>query len=161
MLKNALPKYKDDPDFVYDTAMAADKLDKLSESEDLLRQVMVLKPDYYHAYNALGYSLADRNVRLPEARELIAKALSYAPNDPFVVDSMGWVEFRSGNLQEARRLLEQALHNRPDPEIAAHLGEVYWRLDEHALARATWQQGLALSPDNATLKNTMQRLSKP
>lgn len=161
LLQDDLPAYAQDPDYVYDLAMAADKLGKEAEAEQLLRRVMVLKPDYYHAYNALGYALADRKVRLSEARELIAHALQYAPNDPYVIDSMGWVEFRSGNVEQAARLLQAAFHNRPDPEIAAHLGEVFWTLKQTQQAKAVWQEGLDMAPDNETLNDTLRRLNKP
>ena len=126
--------------------------------EQLLRQVIAEKPDYHHAYNALGYSLADRNMRLPEARQLIQKALEFAPNDPYIVDSMAWVEYRSGNLQEARRLLEQAYANRQDAEIAAHLGEVLWGLGQREQAIALWRKALSEDKDNDTLQETVRRL---
>ena len=142
----------------YDLAMLAEKLGKLPEMELLLRRVIAEQPDYHHAYNALGYSLADRNMRLPEARQLITKALEFAPNDPFIVDSMAWVEYRSGNLQEARRLLEQAYANRQDAEIAAHLGEVLWSLGQREQATALWRKALSEDKDNDTLQETVRRL---
>jgi len=120
--------------------------------------VIATKPDYHHAYNALGYSLADRNVRLPEARQLVAKALEFAPNDPFIVDSLAWVEFRSGNSAEAVRLLQGAFQVRPDAEIAAHLGEVLWSMGQRDQANAIWTKGLELNPDNETLQDTIKRL---
>ena len=138
--------------------MAAEKLDKIAEMEKLLRQVIADKPDYHQAYNALGYSLADRKIRLPEARELIQKALEFAPNDPFIQDSLGWVEFRSGNLNKAEQILQAAFQSRPDPEIAAHLGEVLWSMGQQAQARTIWSKGAAQNPDNETLRETMQRL---
>jgi tetratricopeptide (TPR) repeat protein len=97
LLAQAVAKDPRDTDLLYDQAMLAEKLDDFAEMERLLRQVMALKPDYHHAYNALGYSLAERNVRLPEAKQLIQKALEFAPGDPFISDSLGWVEFRMGN----------------------------------------------------------------
>jgi tetratricopeptide (TPR) repeat protein len=148
-----------DVDLRYDLAMAAEKLDKITEMEELLRRVITDKPDYHHAYNALGYSLADRKVRLPEARALVEKALEFAPNDPFILDSMGWVEFRSGNLAQALQILQGAYRSRNDAEIAAHLGEVLWNLNQQEQARAIWRDGLAQSPDNETLLQTMKRLS--
>jgi Flp pilus assembly protein TadD len=126
--------------------------------ERLLRQVIEQKPDYYHAYNALGYSLADRGQRLPEARELIKKALEFAPNDPFITDSLGWVEFRAGNREEAARILEGAFKARPDPEIAAHFGEVLWSLGRQDQAKNIWKQGLQLNAQNDTLLQTLKRL---
>ena len=158
VLQEALKTNPGDADLVYDLAMAAEKVDKISEMEKLLRQVIADKPDYHQAYNALGYSLADRKLRLPEARELILKALEFAPNDPFIQDSLGWVEFRSGNLDKAQQILQAAYQSRPDPEIAAHLGEVLWSLGQQAQARAIWKQGATQNPDNETLRETMHRL---
>ena len=149
-----------EPDYelVYDLAMLAEKLGQLDESERLLRQVIAGKPDFHHAYNALGYSLAERNMRLPEARALILKALESAPDDPFITDSLGWVEFRSGNLVEAVRILQGAYKTRPDAEIAAHLGEVLWVLGQREQALAIWREGAALKADNETLVETLKRL---
>jgi Flp pilus assembly protein TadD len=143
---------------VYDLAMMSEKLGKNDEMEQLLRRVIQAKPDYHHAYNALGYSLADRNIRLPEARQLITQALTFAPNDPFIVDSLAWVEFRSGNTAEAIRLLQGAFQARPDAEIAAHLGEVLWSVGQKDQASAIWKEGIGLNPQNETLRDTMQRL---
>jgi Flp pilus assembly protein TadD len=126
--------------------------------ERLLRRIMADKPDYHHAYNALGYSLAERSVRLPEARALIQKALEFAPGDPFISDSLGWVEFRMGNKAEALRILETAFRARPDAEIAAHLGEVLWSLGQRDRAQAVWRDGLLLNNENETLQETLKRL---
>jgi len=158
LLTETTARYPEDTDVVYDLAMMAERLGKTEEMERLLRQVMAAKPDYYHAYNALGYSLADRNIRLPEARELIVRALTFAPGDPFIADSLAWVEFRSGNAQEALRLLKDAFQTRPDAEIAAHLGEVLWTVGDHDQARAIWKQGTELNPQNETLRETMRRV---
>jgi tetratricopeptide (TPR) repeat protein len=158
LLTKALERFPNDPDLMYDQALLADKLNKLVEMEQLLRKVIALKPDFHHAYNALGYSLADRNLRLPEARALIKKALEFAPNDPYIIDSLAWVEYRSGNAQEAQRLLQGAYSERPDAEIAAHLGEVLWKLGQREQANAIWKEGLSLSPHNETLLETIRRL---
>jgi tetratricopeptide (TPR) repeat protein len=158
-LKEQVQKDPTDVDMRYDLAMAAEKLDKIDEMEKLLRQVIAQKPDYHHAYNALGYSLADRKLRLPEARELVKKALEFAPDDPFILDSLGWVEFRSGNLSAALQILKSAYENRQDAEIAAHLGEVLWSLDLHDQAKAIWAKAQQQSPDNDTLLDTVKRLS--
>jgi predicted Zn-dependent protease len=130
----------------------------LAEMERLLRQVIAAKPQYHHAYNALGYSLADRNMRLPEAKELIQKALTFAPGDPFISDSLGWVEFRMGNKAEALRILSEAYKTRPDAEIAAHLGEVLWSLGQRDRAQAIWKEGLLLNGESETLQETLKRL---
>ena len=148
----------DDTELVYDRAMLAEKAGQPDTMERLLREIIAKKPEHYHAYNALGYSLADRGVRLAEAKQLILKALEFAPNDPFIGDSLGWVEFRTGNLAEARRLLESAYKARADVEIAAHLGEVLWTLGDKEAAMRIWKEGQRTSPDNETLKETLKRL---
>ena len=161
VLAQAIQRFPAEPDLQYDQAMVAEKLGKTAEMELLLRQVIAAKPDYHHAYNALGYSLADRNVQLAEARALVVKALSFAPNDPYILDSLGWVEFRSGNLDEALRILRGAYQARPDAEISAHLGEVLWTMNRKDEARTTWKEGMALNPSNETLLETQKRLNKP
>ncbi len=162
VVTKAVELFPNDVDLRYDMAMLAEKLGKLDTMEALMRQVIAAKPDYHAAYNALGYSLADRNVRLAEARELLTKALEHAPQDPFIVDSMAWLEFRSGNAREAERLLQGAFQQRPDAEIAAHLGEVLWTLGQRDAALEIWSQGLRLNPDNEVLLETTRRLrSKP
>jgi tetratricopeptide (TPR) repeat protein len=158
-LQRSSNRFAMDPDYLYDLAMAAEKLDKVAEMETLLRKVIALRPDYHNAYNALGYSLADRNMRLPEARALVLKALEFAPDDPFIVDSLAWVEFRSGNLDKAQSLLESAYARQPDPEIAAHLGEVLWNSQQRERAQSIWQEALRRSPDNLTLRETLKRLT--
>ena len=126
LLAQANQRYPDDVELIYEQSMMFEKLNKLADMERLLRRVIALKPDHQHAYNALGYSLAERNVRLPEARTLIKKALELSPGEPSITDSLGWVEYRLGNREEAIRLLRDAYRGQPDAEIAAHLGEVLW-----------------------------------
>lgn len=158
LLAKAVVSNPDDVEFVYDMAMVAEKMGNLEEMERLLRSAIESHPAYPHAYNALGYSLADRNIRLPEAKQLILKALTYLPGDPFISDSLGWVEFRSGNLAEAQRILEAAFKARPDAEIAAHLGEVLWTMGAHDQAISTWKEGAQINPKNETLLETLKRL---
>jgi tetratricopeptide (TPR) repeat protein len=158
LLADATARNPEDLDFVYDMAMVAEKQGKTEEMERLLRSVIASKPEYLHAYNALGYSLAERNTRLPEAKQLILKALEYAPGDPFIADSLGWVEFRSGNLAEAQRILQEAFKTKPDAEIAAHLGEVLWHQGQRDQATRIWQEGLQLNAENETLQETLKRL---
>ena len=146
------------PDLMYEQAMLAEKLNRLDEMEKLLRAVIEQDPEHHNAYNALGFSLADRKLRLPEAKALIVKALNFAPNDPFITDSLGWVEFRLGNLPSALLHLQKAYQDRADPEIAAHLGEVLWQLNRPDEARAIWREGFKTAPDNETLQETLQRL---
>jgi tetratricopeptide (TPR) repeat protein len=151
-------RFPDDADLLYEQAMLEDKLDHYAEMERLLQRVIALKPDNPHAHNALGYSLADRSVRLPEAKTLIQKAMALAPGDPFIVDSMGWVEFRMGNRDEALRWLRQAYSARPDTEIAAHLGEVLWAAGKRDEARRVWQDARGRDAANEVLKETLARL---
>jgi tetratricopeptide (TPR) repeat protein len=157
LLSRAVERDPKDTELAYDLAMLAEKTGRLAEMERLLRQIIATKPDYHHAYNALGYSFAERNIRLPEARQLIQKALEFAPGDPFITDSLGWVEFRMGNKAEALRLLDGAYKSRPDAEIAAHLGEVLWSLGQRDRAQAIWKEGLLLNAENETLLETLKR----
>jgi tetratricopeptide (TPR) repeat protein len=158
VLAEAITRYPEETDFQYEKALMAEKIGKTDEMEQLLRQIIAVKPDHFQAYNALGYSLADRGVRLPEARSLINKALEFLPNDPDLVDSLAWLEYRSGNTAEALRLLQTAFKARPNADIAAHLGEVQWASGQRDAANATWQEGLKLSPKNETLLETMNRM---
>ena len=158
VLASATQRFADDPDLLYEQAMMAEKIDRVDEMERLLRQVIALKPENAHAHNALGYSLADRQQRLPEARQLIQRALELAPGDPFITDSLGWVEFRLGNRDEALRLLKSAYGARPDPEIAAHFGEVLWAAGQRDEARRIWREGRVREPANEVLRETLGRL---
>ena len=154
----AVAQFPNDNDLLYDQAMLADRAGQQQTMERLLRQLIARQPDYHHAYNALGYSLAERGVRLQEAKELIEKALTYAPDDPFITDSLGWVEFRLGNHAQALLLLERAFEKRQDADIAAHLGEVLWKLGQYERAKALWKDAQQQHPDNETLRETLKRL---
>jgi tetratricopeptide (TPR) repeat protein len=158
VLDGASKRFTDDADLLYEQAMLAEKLDRMPVMEQLLRKVIELKPDFHHAYNALGYSLADRNQRLPEARDLIKKALELSPGEPFITDSLGWVEYRLGNRDEALRLLREAYNARPDVEIAAHLGEVLWVIGQHEEARRIWRDARGRDASNEVLLETLARL---
>lgn len=158
LLAEASAQNTGDFDLVYDMAMVAEKMGNLEDMERLLRSVMAGKPEYHHAYNALGYSLAERNTRLPEARQLILKALEFAPGDPFISDSLGWVEFRAGNLTESVRILQAAFKAKPDAEIAAHLGEVLWIMGRRDQAMNVWKEGVQINAQNETLLDTLKRL---
>jgi tetratricopeptide (TPR) repeat protein len=157
LLGQALQKTPDQPDLLYDHALTAEKLDRYDVLESSLKRLIQLKPDHAHAYNALGYSFADRNMRLPEAKQLIEKALEIAPSDFFIIDSMGWVLYRMGDLKGAVRELRRAWEGRPDGEIGAHLGEVLWTLGDRDEARRVWQESLKASPENETLQKTLKR----
>lgn len=158
LMEEGVQRFPANPDLLYDFALLAEKAGRLDVMEKSLREVMVQAPDNQHAYNALGYSLAERNVRLPEALELIDKAMKMAPGDPFIMDSMGWVQYRLGNLNQAEALLRKAYALRNDPEIAVHLGEVLWHKGQKAAAQKLWREAHAKDPKNDTLKNTLARL---
>ena len=159
-LDAALVGDADNADLLYETAMLAERIDRLDEAEKRLRRVIVLQPERAHAYNALGYSFADRNVNLDEARTLIDKAHALAPDDPAILDSMGWVAFRQARLTAAEGYLRRAIEKFQDGEIAAHLGEVLWAQGRKDDARAVWQKQLAAQPDSDILRKTMARFEK-
>jgi len=155
----AVAKTPDMPDLLYDYAMAAEKLNRMDVLETNLRRVIAIRPTHAHAYNALGYSLADRNERLAEARTLIETAHRLAPEDSYILDSLGWVLFRQGQNQEALGYLRRAYEARPDAEIAAHLGEVLWVMGRQAEAQKVWVDALRGQPKNEVLQSTVKRLS--
>jgi tetratricopeptide (TPR) repeat protein len=157
VVAEGLAAHPDQADLLYESAMLAERIDKLEVMERNLRRLIEIKPDHAHAYNALGFSLADRNLRLDEALELIDKALQLAPDDPFILDSKGWVMFRRGDALGALEALQKAFALRPDPEIAAHLGEVLWTLGRRDEASRTWDEAAKVSPDNAPLLSTIKK----
>lgn len=158
VIEKALRAAPDDVNFLYESAMLAERLDRLDTMEERLRRVIELDPDHAHAYNALGYSLADRGLRLDEAQALIEQAIELSPDDPFILDSLGWVRFRRGDAAGALADLERAYDIRPDAEIAAHLGEVLWALGRRDDADRIFDAALAASPDNDLLHETIKRL---
>jgi Flp pilus assembly protein TadD len=139
--------------------MAAEKLNRMDVLETNLRRVIAMRPTHAHAYNALGYSLADRNERLAEARTLIETAHRLAPEDSYILDSLGWVLFRRGRVAQALPVLERAWTLSRDAEIGAHFGEVLWKRGEEGRARYVWQQAANADPANALLDATRQRLT--
>jgi tetratricopeptide (TPR) repeat protein len=157
MLTKAVAEHPDSFELLYDRAMAAERIDLIDVLEADLRRVIKMKPDYAHAYNALGYTLADRTSRLEEARELIEKAHKLSPDDPFILDSLGWVHYRLGNTQEALVHLQKAYAARPDPEIAAHLGEVLWKSGQRDEAQKVWRAALTDNPNHETLLAVIQK----
>jgi tetratricopeptide (TPR) repeat protein len=158
LLDRALAAAPDNPELLYDHAMAAERLDKVAVMEASLRRLLAMQPDNAHAHNALGYSLADRGLRLDEAQALIERALRLSPEDPHIIDSMGWVLFRKGRLDEALGWLERAFRIKEEAEIGAHMGEVLWKLGRQDEARRIWQRARQLDPDNETLRETLARL---
>ena len=152
---------RDLPDTVeikYELAMLYERQDRVADLERLLRQVIALDPDHAHAYNALGYTLADRNQRLPEALDLITQALELAPNDPFILDSMGWVKFRMGDQAAAAEYLRRAYSTRPEADIAAHLAEVLWSQGKRDQAVELLRGAKLKDPTNRALLDTIKRL---
>ena len=157
ILDAGLKRFPKNTHLLYDHAMAAEKLDKLPVMEASLRKLMALEPTNQMAYNALGYSLAERNLRLEEAYKLIDKALKLAPTDAFIMDSMGWVQFRLGKVKEAEDWLRRAYQKRSEAEIAVHLGEVLWTTGRKDEAMKLWREAAKKEPKNETLKSTLKR----
>ena len=157
LLSDGLEELPDYPELLYDRAMAAEKIGKLDVLEKDLRKLIQLKPDHAHAHNALGYSYAEHNNRLPEALELIEKAIKLSPEDPYIIDSLGWVHYRMGNLNKGVTYLKQAFVIKPDPEIAAHLGEVLWMQGTKEEAKEIWRSTIKSHPENEVLLNTMKK----
>lgn len=157
VLGEGLSRFPDVTELLYDQAMMADKIKDYEDMERLLKRLIELEPDNANAHNALGYSLADRGVRLNEARPLLEKAISLKPGDPFITDSLGWLAFREGQIDVARRLLQQAWEGRQDAEIGAHLGEVLWVQQERDRARAIWRESWQRDRDNTVLQDTLKR----
>jgi tetratricopeptide (TPR) repeat protein len=160
MLGQALKQDPEQPELLYDYALTAEKLERYDVLETNLRKLIQVRPDHAHAYNALGYSFAERNTRLPEAKKLIEKALEIAPEDYFIIDSLGWVLYREGDLKGAAEQLRRAYGGRPDAEIGAHLGEVLWVMGQRAEADKVWQESLKASPENESLQKTIKRFKK-
>lgn len=157
ILDRAINTLPNTPEMIYDFAMLAEKVLRFDVMEQQLRKLITLKPDFAQAYNALGYTLADRNERLDEAAGLIEKALALSPDDHYILDSMGWVQYRRGMLNEAADYLRRAYSEKTDPEIAAHLGEVLWQQGKRDEAVKTWEEALRAHPDNEVLLNTTKK----
>lgn len=149
-----------DNDWAYQQAMLADQLQRHDDMERLLREVIAREPQNAHAINALGFSFAERNIRLDEALKLTQQAVSLQPQNAQILDSLGWVQFRMGQWQLAEQTLAKAMQMQADPEIAAHWGEVLWMLNRRPEAQAAWKQGLTLEPHHAVLLKTIQRLQQ-
>lgn len=160
LLGKALEAQPDQPELLYDHALTAERLERFDILEGNLRKLIQMRPDHAHAHNALGYSFADRNMRLPEARKLIERALELSPQDYYIIDSLGWVLYRQGDLKGAEAQLRRAYDGRPDGEIGAHLGEVLWVMGRRADAELVWDEALKNHPDNETLQKTVKRLRR-
>ncbi len=158
VLEKALQQDPDHPELLYESAMLAEKQNRISVMEKQLRHLLKLQPDNAHALNALGYSLADRGLRLQEAEKLIQKAIALAPEDPFIMDSLGWVQFRLGHLKEAEQILSKAYAQKQDPEIAAHLTEVLWQAGKKQEARQLMDAARQANPDHEILQPLFRKL---
>ena len=159
LLAGGLATQPEQSELLYESALLAEKLGRHEAMEASLRKLIRLKPEHAHAYNALGYSFAERNQRLEEAEQLVLKALQLSPDDPFIIDSMGWVLYRKGDNQGALTHLQRAFSIRPDPEIAAHLGEVLWALGRRDEAKRIWQEAAKAHPGNEGLAEVIKRFA--
>jgi tetratricopeptide (TPR) repeat protein len=138
--------------------MLHERLGRIDLAEADLRNILEYDPNNAPALNALGYILADQTERYAEAYDYIKRALEQQPNDPATIDSMGWVQYKLGNLEQAQQYLEQAMELYPDDEIAAHLGEVLWVSGQREAALNIWRSGLELEPQSRYILRTLQRL---
>jgi tetratricopeptide (TPR) repeat protein len=159
ILQKGLKVYPDDANLLYTRAMLAEKRGDLVQLEKDLRTIIAREPENAMALNALGYTLSDRTTRYAEAKGLIEQAYQINPEDPAVLDSLGWVNYRLGNLPEAERLLRRAFAQFPDHEVAAHLGEVLWAAGKQREARQVWIKALNDQPDSPVLRATVLRLT--
>lgn len=155
-----LKEYPEDLNLVYGRAMAHGELDDFPSAERDLRFILERLPDDARSLNALGYLLSNNTNRYQEAFALVERALAITPEDPAVIDSMGWIQYRLGNLDRSLELLQEAFKRQPDPEIAAHLGEVLWQLGQRDKANAVWRTALAESPNHRVLRETVDRLKQ-
>jgi len=159
VLQQGLDKLPNHPDLLYEAAMLADKIGKPHVFEQLMSKLIQIRPNHAHAYNALGYSLLERNERIPEAVKMVEKALQLAPNDIAIMDSVGWGYYLTGKLDESLELLRRAFAGSPDPEIAAHLGEVLWAHGDKEEARKIWQDSLKAHPDDVILQKVIKKFT--
>ncbi len=155
----ALAEHPDSEDLLYSRALTAEKLGDLDAAEKDMRTILANDPDNIRTMNALGYTLADKTDRYDEALAYITSAYEKTPDDPAIIDSMGWVQYRLGNLEVARQYLQQAWDMTSDSEIGAHLGEVMWQQGDHEAARKIWEKATESSPDNAVLQDTLKRFN--
>jgi tetratricopeptide (TPR) repeat protein len=160
MYSRALMQNPEDADLLYARALTAEKVDRLDITESDLLKVLSTEPENANALNALGYTLADRTERLQEALEYIKRAMELVPDDPAILDSLGWVSYRLGKMQDAVKWLSKAFEIMGDAEIAAHYGEVLWKLNQHDKAREVWQKGRDNDAEHPVLVETLKRLNQ-
>lgn len=158
LLEKAAKTFPESPELQYDYALSAERKGKYDIMEDTLTRVIKMKPDFAAAYNALGYSYADRNIKLIEAKSLIETATKLSPEDHYIMDSLGWVYFRLGDLSRATEELRRAYAIQQDPEIAAHLAEVLWKQGQREEAQRILDQALSANPGNEILVAVAQKL---
>tara|TARA_B100001057_G_C22856561_1_gene952884 strand:- start:1197 stop:2900 length:1704 start_codon:yes stop_codon:yes gene_type:complete len=158
LMKGEDSNFNNSAEFKFDYAMLAEKMGNLLLMEQLLKEAIKIKPDYAYAYNALGYSYADRNIKLADAKKYIEIALSISPNNHYIMDSMGWLHFRMGNIEIALQFIEKAYKIQKDPEIAAHLGEILWKMGKLKQAEKVWEESIKTYPSNTVLLETFERL---
>jgi tetratricopeptide (TPR) repeat protein len=161
LLEKAVQKYPDSPELLYDYALNAERVGNFKVMEDTLSKVIQMKPDFAAAYNALGYSFADRNIKLIEAKALIEAATKLSPEDHYIMDSLGWVYYRLGDMGHAVEQLRRAYAIQQDPEIAAHLAEVLWKQGQREEAKQILDKALSANPENEVLASTAQKLKSP
>lgn len=152
--------FSDSAEFFFDYGLLYEKSNDYDAMEENLKKAISLKPGYATAYNALGYSYADRNVKLDDAKRYIEIALSIEPQNHYIMDSMGWVHFKLGNYDIAYEFINKAFAIQEDPEIAAHLGEVLWKQGKKLEAQSIWQTYLEKFPENAVLIETNSRFTQ-
>ncbi|SDX81426.1 Tfp pilus assembly protein PilF [Allochromatium warmingii] len=153
----ALSAFPDDDSLLYARGLHAMKHGQLEQGERDLRQIIAVDPEHADALNALGYTLADQTTRLTEALALIERAHALKPEEPAILDSLGWVHYRLGHLEQALDYLQQANALLEDGEIAAHLGEVLWALGRRTEAWVVWDKALAADPEHAYLREIVGR----
>ena len=158
LMKSEDSKFNNFAEFKYDYAILAEKMGNIILMEQLLKEAIKIKPNYVNAYNALGYSYADRNIKLEDAKKYIEIALSISPNNHYIMDSMGWLHYRLGNFEIALQFVKKAYEIQKDPEIAAHLGEILWKLGKLKQAKEIWKESIEQHPSNTVLLETFERL---
>ena len=159
LLNNALNKFPNDVDLLFSRVLLWDNLQDQQASEQDLRQIITLQPDDSRALNHLGYMLADQTTRYEEALELVERAIAISPDDPAIIDSLAWAQYKLGRYEQALQNLRRAFAAFPDAEVASHLGEVLWQMGRRDEANQVWEDALKDSPDSELIKNVMERLS--